>query len=216
LNFRTADGVYTYMQRRNRMKTPGLVLVLLMATGFAVAAAPAPTGTAPAPTPTATAPTPTSAAPTGTTPAAAGPAAAPAAAEKGEVVNGLRIDLEAAVRPDGQPTIKITIINAGDKPLDLLDRPPLFLEVQGADGNWRSFEHPGWKTKVLGKAHRFEKGQSDSETEPVSAFTTLAPGTYKVRVTLAIEATLLAGYTEKNLWSGVVRTNAVTITVPDK
>jgi hypothetical protein len=140
----------------------------------------------------------------------------PASDATGEVVNGLRLDLSAAARPDGQPKLRIQITNAGDAPLDLPDRAPLFLEVAGADGRWQSYQHPAWRSDKLGKAIRFERGHSESESEAVSAFAALAPGQYKVRVGMSLDAGMLSGYAEKNLWTGIVRSNIVTITIPGK
>jgi hypothetical protein len=62
----------------------------------------------------------------------------------------------------------------------------------------------------------FEPGHDESETEPVSAFDTLEPGRYLVRVSMAFDRGMGERYQSKRLWMGVVRSNAIEITVPEE
>jgi len=60
----------------------------------------------------------------------------------------------------------------------------------------------------------FEPGHDESETEPVSAFTTLPPGKYLVRVSMAFDRGMSQKYKSNRLWAGVLRSNTVEIKVP--
>ena len=135
-------------------------------------------------------------------------------AARSEVVNGLRIDLESRVRPDGQPKLTIHVTNAGREPLDFADGIPMFLEVQERPGHWRSYQHPRCGSDKLGKRFAFEPGHHESETEPVAAFTTLPAGKHRVRVSLSLDRGMAKGYDSARLWTGVVRSNVVEVSVP--
>lgn len=131
-----------------------------------------------------------------------------------EVVNGLQLVLSSKVRPDGQPKLVIHWRNAGSKPFDIVEMAPLFLEVQESQRHWRAFQHPRWDSSKLGKMFTFEPGHDESETEPVSAFATLPPGKYLVRVSMAFDRGMSQKYRSNRLWTGLVRSNTVEITVP--
>lgn len=131
-----------------------------------------------------------------------------------EVVNGLQLVLSSEVRPDGQPKLVIHFKNAGSKPFDIVEMGPLFLEVRDSPGCWRTFQHPRWDSSKLGKMFTFEPGHDESETEPVSAFATLPPGKYLVRVSIVFDRGMSQKYKSDRLWTGLVRSNTVEITVP--
>ncbi len=141
---------------------------------------------------------------------------APREEANGEVVNGLRLDLAAESSRDGQPKLKFRWTNAGEQPFRLVEFGPVFLEVAEDQGNWRSFQHPRWRSDKLDTAFIFEPGHSGAEVEPVSAFAELSPGTYRVRIAMAIDAGMLTKYPLEQLWTGVLRSNAVTIAVPPR
>jgi hypothetical protein len=141
---------------------------------------------------------------------------APGEEADGEVVNGLRLDLAAEPGRDGQPKLKLRVTNAGKQPFRLVDRGPLFLEVAGPGLAWQSYQHRAWGSDKVGTALVFEPGHSESEVEPVSAFAELPPGTYRVRIAMAIDAGMLTKYPSEQLWTGVLRSNAVTIAVPPR
>jgi len=131
-----------------------------------------------------------------------------------EVVNGLQLVLSSEVRPDGQPKLITHWRNAGSEPIDIVDMSPLFLEVRNSPGCWRTFQHPQWDSSKLGKLFTFEPGHDESETEPVSAFYPLAPGKYLVRVSMAFDRGMSQKYKSNRLWTGLVRSNTIEITVP--
>ncbi len=136
-----------------------------------------------------------------------------------EVVNGLQLVLSSKVRPDrpdGQPKLVIHFKNAGSKPFDIVDTGPLFLEVRDSPGYWRTFQHPQWDGSKLGKMFTFEPGHDESETEPVSEFATLPPGKYLVRVSMAYDRGMMQKYKSDRLWTGLVRSNTIEITITDK
>ncbi|MHC4604007.1 MAG: hypothetical protein ACYS6W_11835, partial [Planctomycetota bacterium] len=131
-----------------------------------------------------------------------------------EVVNGLQLVLLSEVRPDGQPKLVIHFKNAGYNPFDIVEMGPVFLEVRDRPGYWRTFQHPRWDSSKIDTMFTFEPGHDESETEPVSAFTTLAPGKYLVRVSMAFDRGMSQKYKSNRLWTGLVRSNTVEITVP--
>ncbi len=139
----------------------------------------------------------------------AGPTASPA-----EVVNGLKIELSAAVGRGDEPRLRMSFVNAGKQPFDLVEFAPLFLEVRDDDGSWRSFQHLRWDSRTLDDAHTLQVGGKGDETEPVSRFATLAPGEHVVRVSMALDRGMLAKHKSAQLWTGVVRSNSVAIKVP--
>ena len=133
-----------------------------------------------------------------------------------EVVNGLQLLLESEFREDGQPKLVIHWRNVGSEPLDLVEMSPIFLEVQESPRCWRAFQHPDWDSRKIDTKFTFEPGHSESETEPVSEFTTLAPGRYLVRVSMAFDRGMGQKYKSDRLWTGMVKSNTIGITVPDK
>jgi len=130
-----------------------------------------------------------------------------------EVVNGLRIDLTAAVMPDGQPKLRMQFTNAAWDPFDIV-ACPLFLEVQDTQGHWRAFQHPRWGGDKHEGPETLKLGASISETEPVSAFTSLPPGKHRVRVSIAIDKGMASKYESARVWTGVARSNCVVIEMP--
>jgi len=141
---------------------------------------------------------------------------APDGKADGEAVNGLRIDLTAGPGRDGQPKLKIRWTNVGKQPFRLVERGPMFLEVADDQDMWRSYQHPRWGSDKVDTAHLFEPGHSETEAEPVSAFAELPPGAYRVRIAMALDAGMLTKYPPEQLWTGIVRSNAVAITVPPR
>jgi len=131
-----------------------------------------------------------------------------------EIVNGLQLVLLSKVRPDGQPKLVIHLRNAGSEPIEIVDMPPFFLEVQESPRHWRTFQHPRWDSSKIDTMFTFEPGHDESETEPVSAFTTLPPGKYLVRVSMAFDRGMSQKYKSNRLWAGVLRSNTVEIKVP--
>ena len=89
-----------------------------------------------------------------------------------------------------------------------------FLEVELAKGYWRSFQHKEWGSDKAGKAYRFKSGHWESESEPVSQFVALKPGTYRVRVCMVLDRGMVKASKAKSPWVGVVRSNIVKITIP--
>ncbi|MHC4664451.1 MAG: hypothetical protein ACYS9T_00660 [Planctomycetota bacterium] len=132
-----------------------------------------------------------------------------------EVVNGLQLILSSELGRDGQPKVEIHIRNAGSDPLDIVEMAPLFLEVQEGPGCWRTFQHPRCDSRKLGTMFTFEPGHDESEMEPLSAFTKLEPGKHLIRVSMAFDRGMAQDYQSKRLWIGVVRSNAIEVTVPE-
>ena len=141
---------------------------------------------------------------------------APDGKADGEVVNGLRLDLTAGPGRDGQPKLKFRVTNAGKQPLRFVDNGPLFLDVADDQGNWQSFQHPRWRSDKVGTAFTFEPGHREAEVEPLSAFANLPPGTYRVRIAMALDAGMLTKYPPEQLWTGILRSNTVTVAVPPR
>lgn len=133
-----------------------------------------------------------------------------------EAVNGLRIELASRVGRQGQPKLDIRFIHTGDEAFGVVEGCPMFLEVELAPGRWQAFQHPRWGTDKLGDVHTIEPGALGSETEPVSAFGTLPPGKYRVRVSLAEDRGMVKHSQSMRLWTGVVRSNSVVVTVPEQ
>lgn len=134
--------------------------------------------------------------------------------DSSEVVNGLQLVLLSEVRPDGQPKLVIHFKNAGSEPFDIVEMGLLFLEVRDSPGYWRTFQHPRWDSSKIDTMFTFEPGHDESETEPVSAFATLPPGKYLVRVSMAFDRGMSQKYKSNRIWTGLLRSNTVEITVP--
>jgi hypothetical protein len=66
------------------------------------------------------------------------------------------------------------------------------------------------------RLRRRGQSASEAEVEPVSAFAELPPGAYRVRIAMALDAGMLTKYPPEQLWTGIVRSNAVAITVPPR
>jgi hypothetical protein len=132
-----------------------------------------------------------------------------------EVVNGLQLILSSKILPDGQPKVEIHFRNAGSEPFDIVEMSPLFLEVQEGPRRWRTFQHPRWDSRKVDTVFTFEPGHDESETEPVSAFAKLKPGKHLVRVSMVFDRGMAEKYQSKRLWIGVVRSNAIEVTVPE-
>jgi hypothetical protein len=132
-----------------------------------------------------------------------------------EIVNGLQLVLSSEVRPDGQPKLKIHFRNAGSQAFDIVEMGPLFLEVQQSPGRWRTFQHPRWDSSKVDTMFTFEPSHDESETEPVSAFGRLGQGKHLIRVSMAFDRGMGKKYQSNRLWMGVVRSNAIEITIPE-
>lgn len=130
-----------------------------------------------------------------------------------EIVNGLRIVLTTKTMPNGQPKLQMQITNAAWDPFDLIGCP-LFLEVQDKHGHWRAFQHPRWGSEKHEGPETLELGASISETEPVSAFTSLPPGKNRVRVSIAVDRGMAGNYESARIRTGTARSNAVIVEIP--
>jgi hypothetical protein len=130
-----------------------------------------------------------------------------------EVVNGLRVDLTSKVMPDGQPWLLVEFTNVSKESFDIIDSCSLFLEVQDRPGHWHAYQHPRWRSDKLGIIGTLESGKSEEESEPVSAFTSLRPGKYVVRVSLAVDTGIADKYESTRIWTGVARSNSVVVEV---
>lgn len=136
-------------------------------------------------------------------------------AEPAEIVNGLQLGLSSEVQPDGQPKLIIHFRNASSTPFDIVEMGPLFLEIQVEQGRWRTIQHPRWGSLEIDTMFTFAPGHDESETEPVSAFAELGPGTYRVRVSMVFDRGMSTRYSSDHLWTGAIRSNTVEIFVPE-
>jgi len=130
-----------------------------------------------------------------------------------EVVNGFAIALSSDRYLGVQPRLSMKLMNASKEPFDLVEGP-MFLEVEGPPNHWRSLQNEKWGSDKVDKAYRFEPGHVESETERVSRFGTLKPGTYHVRVCMTVDRGMVRSVKSPCVWIGTVRSNTVEITVP--
>ena len=123
--------------------------------------------------------------------------------------------LSSEVQPEGQPKLIIHFRNASSTPFDIVEMGPLFLEIQVEPGRWRTAQHPRWGSLEIDTMFTFAPDHDESETEPVSAFTELGPGNYRVRVSMVFDRGMATRYSSDRLWTGVIRSNTVEIFVPE-
>ncbi len=133
-----------------------------------------------------------------------------------EIVNGLQLGLTVRSKADGTPKLVIHFRNGVQKSFDIVEHAPMFLEVLDVSGGWRTFQHPRWGSSKVDTCFTFEPGHHETEVEPVSAFTVLPPGTYRARVSMALDRGILKLYKSKQIWTGVIRSNSVAFTITDK
>lgn len=134
-----------------------------------------------------------------------------------EVVNGFAILLSAENRASGEPVLKLLFINAGTEPFDIVEVCPMFLEVEGPERQWRSYQHPMSVSDKVGDLYTFDVGHIDpAEHVRVSRFAALNPGKHRVRVSMTVDSGMVRGRKSECLWTGMVRSNIVEITVPEQ
>lgn len=134
--------------------------------------------------------------------------------DSSEIVNGLQLGLAVEPSGTGPPRLVIHFRNAGSEFLDIVEPSAVFLEVRQPSGHWRAFQHQGWGRNQSDSVHTFEPGHHEDEHEPISRFTSLTPGTHTVRMSMSVDLEKLKQRKSGRLWSGVVRSNAVEVTIP--
>ncbi|MGD8500048.1 MAG: hypothetical protein PVJ86_05345, partial [Phycisphaerales bacterium] len=130
-----------------------------------------------------------------------------------EVVNGLQLALAFRPRHDGWDELAISSKNAGSETFDIGSMVLVFLEARVGPGCWQSFQHSGWYLGGREQLLTLGPGQVESRVVTLREFFAFTPGKYLIRVSLVVDHDTARKYDSKRVWTGVIRSNHVEITV---